>query len=273
MSKKKLSQRLKSFGNESVKHYNIALIIILGTITAMILESTSLRSKHADGETTYWGSLFSAEFGKRIGQAVNQFFQYVCSINKYVFIIMLLTILATCVVYFKNQKSRSHPAIILAIICLIAGPFLFVFDVLLAAKAGPWYLGEARCVYGPFFFLVLFIGLLLIYVFHEIKPSRPLFPFVLVAILLMALNSDSSYRSHGNEYMNYLANPLVATFTKADRLGYTNIVLYMPETSPAIGYLLETIPTTLHNHHITMNRINIEEIIISTNGKVYFTGQ
>jgi hypothetical protein len=107
-SEEKRSQRWKNMAVECVKHCNIALIIIGGTIAAMFLELTSMRSHNPYGDI-YFDSVFSKAFAKRVGESAYLFFLHVRSINKYVFVIMVLVVVTAGVIYFrKRQTDRTY---------------------------------------------------------------------------------------------------------------------------------------------------------------------
>jgi ABC-type multidrug transport system fused ATPase/permease subunit len=147
--KKGWVQAFKKAVATSFKQYNIAYIVIFATAIVMVMEANSPRSRYAGvfGES-YSGSLFSGEFLKRLGDSAYYFFLHVRSINKYVFVIMTLIFVATAVQLYRSKKTgrpASHPALALAITCVLAAALLFLFYLFLAAKAGPVYLGQIRC--------------------------------------------------------------------------------------------------------------------------------
>jgi hypothetical protein len=267
-SEGKWPQRLKAIAFECAKHCNIALIIILGTIAAMFLELTSMRSNYINSDT-YFASVLSVGFLQRIGESAYNFFLLVRSINKYAFIIMMLVVAIAGVIYFRKKEKPSCRTVVLAKICLIAGPILFLFDVVLAAKAGPRYLGEIRCAYGPFFFLLLFIGLLSVYILQEREQARLFFPFILVVLLLVILNSRWPYQTFALGDKHALVRQFIPLFEEADRLDHKEIVLYLPKISPE-NWEIDWFSEMLYNHRVTLNKITVVEYIRSADQGVYY---
>jgi hypothetical protein len=142
-------------------------------------------------------------------------------------------------------------------------PILFIFDIFLAAKAGPYYLGQMRCAYGLFFYLVLFVGLLSIYLLQEIKLSAYFAPFILVVVILVVLNSNWPYRTFAKSYgRDFLVYSLIDTFVEADIAEHTKIILYIPEWEGHEDWeIADCLTLMLYNHKITSNRIFVEKII------------
>jgi hypothetical protein len=264
----KWPHRLKAIGFECAKHYNIALIIILGTIAAMFLELTSMRSNYINSDT-YFASVFSVGFLQRIGESAYKFFLLVRSINKYAFIIMVLVVAMASVIYFRKKEKPPCPTVSLAKICLIAGPLLFLFDIALAAKAGPRYLGEIRCAYGPFFFLLLFIGLLSVYILQEREQARLFSPFILAVLILVILNSRWPYQTLALSDKHALVRQFIPLFEEADRLDHTEIVLYLPKISPE-NWEIDWFSEMLYNHRVTLNKITVVEYVRSADQNVYY---
>ena len=262
----KLSLKLKKFGSESIKNYTLPVIIIISTIIAMMLELTSMRSKQAF-DSTYFGSMFSSEFVNRIGESAKYSFLHFRLVNKYVFLILLLIVIAAAFIYFMKPKSRSDQTIGLAVKCMIAGAFSFCFIILVAAKGGPDYLAETRCVYGLFFFIILFIGLLSVFVLTQIKQSLLFLPFVIVFFGMIMFNSSRSYATVADE--SALVYSFIPTLIEADSNGDIEIDFYIPAISPE-PWEIECLIDTLYHHKLISNRINIEEYIPITERKVYY---
>jgi hypothetical protein len=270
--KEKLVLRMKGFCREFFIDYNIALLIIVATIFAMILESTSLRSK-SSGFGTYFGSPLSRVFLGRIGMSADYLGRNLLSINEYVCVLMIMVFVLAGIVHHRKRKSESAPSPLVnfAGMCLIAGGFLSAFYILLAAKAGPHYLTWIQCTYGVFFFLIICVILLCLFIMQEVKISRVFVPFVLLALILVMFNSYWSYRKLAPTYRDDLVHSLVQMLAEADSLGYTEIELYISEGSRQLegGWEIDCLTDMLNNHNVTARKVNVE-VKYSNDGSAYY---
>ena len=124
----KIPIRLRMFFQSCMKNHIVAVIIVVMTVMAMLLELTSIRSNTMFPET-YFGSIFSAEFIRRIGTSAINIYLLARSMSKYIFFIMLFITLTAIVLFIIKPQSRSSKAICLTVKSLIAGLFLFVFYI------------------------------------------------------------------------------------------------------------------------------------------------
>ncbi|MCL2050560.1 MAG: hypothetical protein FWG91_02335 [Lachnospiraceae bacterium] len=258
-----LMARSRNFFTECVKQYNIAIAIIFGVLIAMVLETTSLRSKEILPDS-YFGSIVDIEFLNRIGVAANNFFSLARSINKYIFAIIALIYLIVGIHYLlKKEAGKPDILLSLPIKCLISAAMLPFFYIVLSAKAGTHYAGEIRCVYGAFFFIILSVGFLSLYILRELPISRLFAPLILSIILLVALNTRWPFQvlSPYDEYA--LVHKLIPALVEADNEKHTKIILYVPEYSPE-EWELHCLSDTLFIHRVTFNKIDIVSIEYST---------
>ena len=266
--------RLKRFASDYVGNYLVSLIIILGTFIAMVLEINSKRSKSAQFTDTYFGSIFSIEFLKRMGASASNFFLHIRLMNNYVLLILTLIVFAAFAICLK-KKAKPDPIINLAVQCFLSGVVLFLFYLVIGAKSGPSYIEQIRCVYGVFFFVVIFVGLSAIYVIKEMKHFIKCIPLVLILLVLVVANSSKPY----NRVYELREEPLIAIFIEADKMGHTTIDLYGPYDirvdvseyhEGKYTWALDDITIALYNHRITKNRIRIGDYIVSSEDYVYY---
>ncbi|MDR2547787.1 MAG: hypothetical protein LBC96_09855 [Lachnospiraceae bacterium] len=235
----------------------------------MGLELTSGRSADT-GHGTYFGSVFSIEFIKRIGEAANYIFLHVRSLNKYIFLIIVLLGLVAVIHYFRNKKQQNEMMVILAIKCIVAVMILYPLLSVLSAKVGMKYVQDIRGAYGLFFYALIFVGLYSLYILKETRSARLYFPFVLVVVILVILNSRNPYTvitppEKGEVAFIFHYVPLLV---EADERGYTDIFLYVPEVAEA-EQDLNWIADTLHKHKVTTRRITITREL-SGDGSIYY---
>ncbi|MDR0221358.1 MAG: hypothetical protein LBI54_08160 [Lachnospiraceae bacterium] len=266
---KKNRQPIKEFAKECIRDYNILLVIILGTIIAMILELQSGRSNAAHHENTYFGSLFDTEFLRRIGEAAVRFAALFGSMNKLVVLLLFVIIVAAGILYAVKANSRKNQAIGLLKESLAAMALLFLFYIIVAAKAGPKYLGEIWSSYGVFFFLLLAVGLVCVYVLQELKQAGLFFPLILTIIILLVPNQMWPYYSVSRSQQSDPVRAIIASFVEADSQGITEIELYLPERQLE-KWQYDWQASLLYAHRVTANRIIINDVKVSPDNSVYF---
>jgi hypothetical protein len=268
-TKKKNWLEIKKFGGECWRDYNIAVVTIVGMLVAMILELQSGRSNAAHHETTYFGSLFSAEFVKRIGEAAGQFFTIVGAMNKLAVLLLLIVIVTAIILYIFKTDSRKNRAIGLMIESVAAAVFLFFFYILVAAKGGPTYLAAIRCSYGVFFFLILAFGLICVFVLQELKLSLLFFPLILTIIILLVPNQMWPYYSVSRSQDHALIHAIVPVLVEADSMDVTEIELYLPEGALE-KWQYDWLASLLYQHRVTVNKITIVDVNTSSDNSVSF---
>ena len=265
----KLSQKMKLFFIDLVTNYNIAPLIIVGMGAAMFLELQSRRSNE-DWETIYKGSLLSFEFLKRFFISVKGLIAQIGIINKYVFLIIIIISCTAIVCHIKRRKQQSQ-IMRLALKCLIPLAFLTFFYSMVAAKGGTDRTSLNYCIYGVFFFLVLFVSLASLYLFKEITYSRLLFPFVFMMLLMLVLNSTRGrYTSFQAEEKAKLTNQVISLIDEASESGCRAIVMYVPENYDLPHWAMSRLSHTLYYHKITPTRVTILDVKYSTDGSFYY---
>lgn len=267
--KKKLSQRIREFIIDLVKHYNIILIIIGGTGVAMVLELQSGRS-NIDWDSIYTGSLFSIDFMKLIVEAASGFLEQIKWMNSYVLLIIACIVLTT-IISIVRRRGTSHQLMGPAVTLMISLCFLVFFYILVAAKGGTDRTRLNYCIYGVFFFLVLLVSLSSLYLLQEVKYSHLLFPFILVVLTLIMLNATRwPYESHHAKGHSKIMNQTISAISEADTLGYASITLYAPKDYVLPHWALSRLSHTLYYHKITSSKISIVDLKYSTDNTIYY---
>jgi len=263
--------KIKYFCYDCIRNYNLAIIIIIGIMVAMYLETTSIRSNAAEFESTYIGSLFSIEFFNRIGISFSNFLIYFPIMKNYVLLIMIFIVLVAGVLFFINRKKLSDSFLMLSSFCLISITFLIIFYSVLCAKAGPDYIRQIRCVYGVFFYIILIVGILGIYIFHKVEYLQLLLPFMLAMVIMVLINSMWPYNKQSCEYKRNMTQTKIEVLIEADRAGHTQIELYVPKDySNQLWVVRNAFIDALYNHGIIENNIRVNALNYSYNDSFYY---
>lgn len=271
-TKKNISRNIKTFLIDLVTNYNIPLLIIVGMGAAMILELQSGRS-NVDWDTIYKGSLLSVEFLKRFFTSIKGLMAQIRIINKYVFLIIIFIACTAIVCHIKRRRQQSQ-IMGLALKCFIPLAFLAFFYSMVAAKGGTDRTSLNYCIYGVFFFLVLFVSLASLYLLQEITYSRLLFPFVFMVLLMLVLNSTrGSYASFQAEEKAKLTNQVISLIDEASESGCRAIVMYVPEDYDLPLWAMSRLSHTLYYHKITPTRMTILDVKYSTDGSFYYEAE
>ena len=268
-SSAKISQKLKAFLTDLTANFNLAVIIILGMGVAMILELQSGRS-NAEWDSIYTGSLFSIEFLKRIALSASGFITKIKSINNYVVLIIVSIVLMAALCYMK-RKDYKNPIVGIAARCLVSLFILAFFYTMVAAKGGIDRTGLVYCIYGVFFFLVLFISLLSIYILREMEYSRIFVPLFMMIMIMVVINSTRwPYQSFHTKEKATITNQVIMLISEASDQGEEEIVLYVPDDYPLPLWAVSRLSHTLYYHNVTSMKMRILDVRYSEDNSFYY---
>ena len=263
--------KIKRFFVDCIKNFNIVVITIIGILIAMLLETTSIRANAAEFESTYTGSLFSIDFLNRIGISLSNFLIYIPIMKNYILLIMIFIVLTAGVLFILSKKSLPSKFLKMTSFCLISMTFLFFFYSVLAAKAGPNYIRQIRCVYGVFFYFVLLSGILGVYIIQKVEYLKIFLPLMIAMITMVLINSMWPYNKQSSGYMREMMQSKMDVVIEADRAGHTQIELYVPKDYPnQLWVVRNAFVDALYNHGIIENSIKVRALNYSHDDSFYY---
>ena len=278
--KEKLFLRIRHYCYDIAHKHHITIIIIVGTLASMFLETRGQRAAWDSGNT-FFGSIFSIEFIKRIYQSAKYLLGTMVYFNPLISLLLAaVAIIAVILWIYNRKKEMNSPIVSIAKICFASGLIYAACNCVLAAIAGPFLNGIAYTLsysFGLYFYIVLFASLSLLYVLETFKPMRLLFPLLTIGVLLIAIDSkwpyaDSFYSNPQGSVTGKTAekvalmNSYIEQISQADRRGEDAVVLIIPEYPTDNNWPLsygwsESLPSTLYKHRVTSRVIKVEMVI------------
>lgn len=267
--KEKLPLRLKHFGVDSLKRFNIAIVAVVWILFAMVAESLGGRAKWDNG-STFRGSIFSIEFLSRMLEASRGLLGFARSMNKLVLALMILLLCAAacaCVFFRKKGKAPAFAKAAPASFVSCAAAFLCV--VLVSAKGGPQYARDIRSSYSVFFFGILTVSLAALYLWKRVSLARTLFPLMTVLVILVAVNTRWPYAyTYGRTHtQTTLIESYIEEAVEADLSHAPAVELRVPIYGAGGNWPIhvdswgDEFSNTLYRHHITSGKIDVRLVL------------
>ena len=219
-------------------------------------------------------SSFSLESIKYVFKTLKQWPHQVntlfCSIS--IFTILLGSILMIL-------KKNEHGVLKNIKIILVAFGVCFLYLSLLCAKL-QGYMLRPDATYGIFFFIVVLLGIYLVYLGRELPWIRIALPLMLIIMFMETDTSgktflESTKRLIDPEICIAIDNDIMNQLIEAEKCGKTEIMLYVPEFDtddnwPIATYANNYFPEALYKYGILSEKIKITEIIPTQEKNIEF---
>jgi hypothetical protein len=253
------------------------VIVIFGTIISMLLELTGGRANWDSGNT-FFGSVFSIEYIRRMYESAKYLLSNILFLNPLIVALLIFIIGISIILWFLNMKKKTAPSMIISVIvCFFSGVCVFVFNIALSAKAGPFLGVYIDYAYGPYFYIILYISLAILYIIKNSSPAQMIFPLITIFIILTAIDSKWPYTDsfygypQGDIYgrtavKSTLINSYIEQIIDADINDEPSVSLTVPKYStdnnwPIPLWWADSLSDTLYNHRIITKKIEIILVI------------
>ena len=190
-------------------------------------------------------------------------------ISKTVSVMLLVVFCAAGAMYWKSKGKDVadgifHDMVVKCVSCLL---LILAYVILVSAKAGAGYIGNAHVVVSFLFYLLLAFCFSFVYIFQKHPRMISLLPCICFIFTVYTFNSNRHFResniSNIAPYKCVLVDKdLIQQITKADKEGKTKMVLTVPKGDqndnwPHPLYMGNRLAKTLYAHGIISQNIKI----------------